>query len=280
MRALLYAAVAQELGAPISALNAPGVFPCDYALGRKTRAEIQRVITKRVQAVVGDYEYPAKCRLAAANDKLLPHEKHKKRRYQGKAEGEFECLYCKKRFKSEKYLDLHMERHHSTEVNGTTCLANFCDVFGTCPGGAFAKGKECNATRAIAAKHLCNDIMLECFPATSTAKALLAEMRRSLCGMLDCNARSMEGEEKDQRHTDLVVVIVLFCFIVLFGAGSMLVIYENGDEVLMWLNSLSAGTIFGENVARVTRALVRQRSTLQKKMSSGTPAKPQKYRGI
>ena len=48
--------------------------------------------------------------------------------------GFWKCGFCGKEFRSESFLERHFDAKHSHEVNpdGSTCLADFCDVLG-CP---------------------------------------------------------------------------------------------------------------------------------------------------
>lgn len=44
----------------------------------------------------------------------------------------FQCLFCRKRFVSEFYLDRHMEKHHTDKLiegDYAVCLADYCDLF-------------------------------------------------------------------------------------------------------------------------------------------------------
>lgn len=48
--------------------------------------------------------------------------------------GYWRCGFCQKQFRSEAFLDRHMDLRHHTEVDGNTtvCLGDFCDILG-CP---------------------------------------------------------------------------------------------------------------------------------------------------
>ncbi|CAD7943394.1 unnamed protein product [Amoebophrya sp. A25] len=126
--------------------------PCSRVVSRRVRFEIEKQILQ--PALKAGYTFPASC--AFMNDLYSEQEKFKKRlRTAGKAPyANWECLICGKKFRSEHYIDLHMERVHMEEFatrNSTTnvgagvkvakgvagsarsCSADYCDLFEICP---------------------------------------------------------------------------------------------------------------------------------------------------
>ena len=130
-----------------------------------------------------------------------------------------------KKFRSEYYLDLHMERHHMDETqNRSFCPADYCYLFpGVCtahrsmdggtngdggnshePLGAAARagagGSDdqdpsfCDESRHMILKEECEKLFLACFPLTSSSKTesssvvreLSVRFRREFCARLDC----------------------------------------------------------------------------------------------
>ena len=72
------------------------------------------------------FELPPACPFARAKDMYLEHERHKEvvRRTQ------YKSLYSDKTFKSEYYVDKHMDNRHSDKIpaGADVCLAEYCDV--------------------------------------------------------------------------------------------------------------------------------------------------------
>jgi hypothetical protein len=242
---------------------------CDRIISRRVRKEVETQIYKRVNKEISrNYSYPASCPLSTENDMLLALEQAKKRRYKGKQDGEFECTICAKKFKNEHYMDLHMQRAHSEVATGSTCFADFCFTFRTCekrPSRRPVKRSACNETAAAVARVQCEDMVMKCFPASGSGRHFGSDLRRSLCGMLDCDA--IEMQEHDTKHNnplELVVLIVLFLFVVIISLLALLVCFENGDDFVIWLAGLEVSGMFGGYLQGFSKSLVRFRAKAQK----------------
>lgn len=57
-------------------------------------------------------DLPISCALHPSLDMYSVHEAHKTSEHRS----DWQCLYCRKRFVSEKYLDKHLERFHSNLI--------------------------------------------------------------------------------------------------------------------------------------------------------------------
>eukprot|EP00435_Cladocopium_sp_Y103_P072072 s121_g39.t1 len=90
--------------------------PCPRGISRQVRKMVEKEILKPAERA-GIKEWPAACPLAPARDLWAGQErleKHKSRKRS--TTGMWTCGYCQKVFKSEHYLDLHLERHHMDEA--------------------------------------------------------------------------------------------------------------------------------------------------------------------
>jgi hypothetical protein len=228
------------------------------------------MLYKRVTKEIGpEFVYPPSCPLAVENDKLLPQEKAKKRRYKGRQDGEYECTFCGKKFKNEHYIDMHMERAHPDVAVGRTCFAEYCRVFGACEKKLprASKNKTCDVNASAAARDLCEDMVRSCFPISGPGRQLGSELRRSLCGMLDCTAKQwQEHDNKHHSNLELVVVVIVFLFVIIVGMLILLVFFENGDDLVEWLLGLQLAGWFGELVRSFGKTVLRSRSKVQKEV--------------
>ena len=60
------------------------------------------------------------CPLHPSNDRLRQHEEHK----QAVTQYQWKCALCGKMFRSESYIDLHLERkHHDTLPTNSTLVS-------------------------------------------------------------------------------------------------------------------------------------------------------------
>ncbi|CAE8647121.1 unnamed protein product, partial [Polarella glacialis] len=102
------------------------------ATSRHVRKVLEKEILKPVQKA-GVASWPQGCPLDPARD-LYGHQEKQKQKKRGSTTN-WTCNICQKVFKSEHYLDLHMERKHMNEAPATgVCLADYCEVFDVCYG--------------------------------------------------------------------------------------------------------------------------------------------------
>jgi hypothetical protein len=254
---------------------------CDRAISRRVRKEVETQIYKRVSKEISrNYSYPMSCPLSTENDMLLELEQGKKRRYKGKQDGEYECTICGKKFKNEHYMDLHMLRVHSEVAKGSTCFADFCFMFRSCekrPSRRPLKSSSCNETTAAQARIQCEEMVMKCFPVSGNGRQFGSDLRRSLCGMLDCDA--MELKDQDTKHNqqlELVVLVVLFLFVIIICLLILLVCFENGDDFIIWVAGLEVSGMFGGYLQGLSKSLLRFRNKAQKE----TGVKKTQHRSI
>eukprot|EP00397_Hematodinium_sp_SG-2012_P057202 GEMP01071278.1.p1 GENE.GEMP01071278.1~~GEMP01071278.1.p1 ORF type:complete len:194 (+),score=22.56 GEMP01071278.1:159-740(+) len=106
---------------------------CSRSIAREVRRKVDDDFVKGPLRVHGisDYVLPDNCPFKEQNDIWHYHESQKRRK---RVNGQltWECSICGKKFKSEHYLDVHMEAKHMNEATGNVCLANYCVVFDLC----------------------------------------------------------------------------------------------------------------------------------------------------
>ena len=108
-----------------SAQASPKGFPaCSRERSRHARAVLDEFFHPVVDK--NRFELPPACPFARAKDMYLEHERHKEvvRRTQ------YKSLYSDKTFKSEYYVDKHMDNRHADKIpaGADVCLAEYCDV--------------------------------------------------------------------------------------------------------------------------------------------------------
>ena len=89
----------------------------------------------------------------------------------------WKCGYCSKQFRSEGYLDLHMDRKHGDKLSHSGCLADACD-FLRCPSATSGVDATLNEKADDAAgkaqqrrMRLCQAEVYACAPQTDAASA-------------------------------------------------------------------------------------------------------------
>ena len=122
----------------------------------------------------------------------LDNELHKKEaRF-----GNWRCLYCNKVFKSEAYLELHIEnRHPGTIKRDGVCLADYCDVL-ECDlhstlfqPGRTGESLQCNSKVMERRRHRCHMVLDQCFPphGSQVATTLHHDFEHLYCEHLTCD---------------------------------------------------------------------------------------------
>mmetsp|Transcript_26695 Transcript_26695/g.48954 ORF Transcript_26695/g.48954 Transcript_26695/m.48954 type:complete len:284 (-) Transcript_26695:73-924(-) len=235
--------------------------PCNRVLSRTVRKSLEKEIL-RLSAKAGIESWPEGCPLDPKLDLYGPHEKQKQRKRPGSTPAQWTCGYCGKIFKSEHYLDLHMEHRHMNETpsNGA-CLADYCEVFELCDTGPRTRrGKEedCDPAALSSARLLCEDALMKCFPLDNPqSRKVHAQLSKHFCQTMDCRIRAEKKREHDMVMVPVIVLLIfvlLVCFLV-FSAVVCCVDYS--DDILLWMKDsgfASAGCI---------RRLVKGRETVR-----------------
>lgn len=114
-----------DLHAPASSADFAG---CSRSLSRKVRSVFDAAILSELSTEVMQ-AMPAECPLNPVWDMYRNQEEHKHEL----SSTEWKCDFCRKRFLSEHYLDLHFHRKHSDELvmnSSAVCLADLAPLVG------------------------------------------------------------------------------------------------------------------------------------------------------
>eukprot|EP00397_Hematodinium_sp_SG-2012_P030890 GEMP01032746.1.p1 GENE.GEMP01032746.1~~GEMP01032746.1.p1 ORF type:complete len:270 (+),score=39.12 GEMP01032746.1:163-972(+) len=228
---------------------------CSRSIAREVRRKVDDDFVKGPLRVHGisDYVLPDNCPFKEQNDIWHYHESQKRRK---RVNGQltWECSICGKKFKSEHYLDVHMEAKHMNEATGNVCLANYCVVFDLCEDSRGLKRNKfdaCIDEVQQLAHTLCDEAVALCFPIESRAKLVNIDLRRNYCAMMNCQIRR---EHKEQHHASLVstfplIIGILFIIVVIFLL--VLCCVDHSEEIVHALvNSRIASTGFLRNFIR------------------------------
>ncbi|CEM13784.1 unnamed protein product [Vitrella brassicaformis CCMP3155] len=205
---------------------------CSRAVSRWVRAALHEYIVPQAKKVVG-FKWPPKCGMDPDHDYYHYQESQKVKL----KSGHYQCSLCKKLFRTEYYIDVHMDTRHPDSINNAThCLADLCEVFDVCNGPPHRRRKPtsvCDEHKLEAAHELCDREVTRCFPLSSTARLLHVDVRRRYCSHLNCKDwlerhRSLHQETS---HTVVVAVAVIVMVVVLgFVAMCLLQVGEPVDE--------------------------------------------------
>jgi len=213
---------------------------CSRLISRNVRKRLDKDILKpaRQELAIVD-AWPSECPFDPAKDLYLRQEKQKQHKRTGGHghSSSWTCGLCGKAFKSEHYLDLHMERGHmdATPVNGV-CLADYCEVFDACSlinKARREKEKICeNETMAVAREH-CTTAMTKCFPLKQeVSRRLYAQNNRHWCQVLDCRVREHRKREEDNAHMPAIVLVILICLTCFVFFICMIYCVDYSDNVM------------------------------------------------
>mmetsp|Transcript_22461 Transcript_22461/g.49766 ORF Transcript_22461/g.49766 Transcript_22461/m.49766 type:complete len:282 (-) Transcript_22461:185-1030(-) len=261
--------------------------PCSRTKSRAVRQALGRVLwTPKVlkQVAKNNKTTPSDCPLDFRKDlyDVQEAQKHKLSTRGVVKLPEFTCGFCGRAFKSEHYLDLHMERRHMDKVpEDAFCLADYCEVFEVCnqqplelgapPGRkraaakrqAALKSEACNDTLMADAKEQCHILVHKCLPLSEGYGSMHVDASRNVCQMLDCHMRSNHALF---HHDGTVPVMILFIGLFL-AAGCcfavMLVSVEHGDWLLEAISSSGLASVASVRRLLRSRRVVRKRIGLE-----------------
>lgn len=170
---------------------------CARRASREARKRLESHVLSPIERWKLDVASPHACAWHPQRDYLADHEMVKSRVHSQ----EWHCKLCGKRFRSEHFLDLHLDRRHSHELPqpsdtpDAVCLADFCDIL-RCPSWV----EVAHRTDPMACSHAelrerrahCRETLRGCLPAdSSNASALLYErLDQDLCKPLSCEWRA------------------------------------------------------------------------------------------
>jgi len=119
----------------LAALSARAGAPTTRECPRLESAQASKIVNTVIGAMAEDLETTIAPGCPFHPDKSVFKRQNDHKEFE--RGGFWKCGFCSKEFRSEEYLDRHMDARHSHEVapTGSTCLADFCDVLG-CPAVA------------------------------------------------------------------------------------------------------------------------------------------------
>ncbi|CAJ2664248.1 unnamed protein product [Trifolium pratense] len=139
-----------------------------------------------------NYQLSTKCRLHHENDMFRDQEEHKI--YLDR--NEWQCGYCKKSFRDEKFIDQHLDnRHHNLlDLGHGKCLADLCGAL-HCDAVMNSKSSrsKCNPAAAARNRHLCESLADSCFPISDGPSA---SRLHELFLHQFCDAHTCSGKHK------------------------------------------------------------------------------------
>ncbi|XP_011084032.1 uncharacterized protein LOC105166382 isoform X2 [Sesamum indicum] len=134
------------------------------------------------------YQLSSQCRLHPNNDIFRDQEEHKIHI----DINDWQCGYCKKVFRAEKFLDQHFDNRHYNLLNVShgKCLADLCGAL-HCDFVMKSQSRKtkCNPAAAARNRHLCEDLADSCFPVNEgpSAARLHEFFLRQFCDAHSCS---------------------------------------------------------------------------------------------
>ncbi|CAN1239587.1 hypothetical protein LINGRAPRIM_LOCUS2420 [Linum grandiflorum] len=167
------------------------------------------------------YQIPTNCRLHPSNDLFRDQEQHKIN-YDF---NQWQCGYCKKSFRAEKFLDQHFDSMHLDLLNFTDikCLADICGALhcDSVMDSKSVKKTRCNPAAASKNRHLCESLADSCFPLNlgRSAARLHDLFLRQFCDALTCTGKKKlfpKGGKKSVSVFYLAISILSLMLLPLF----------------------------------------------------------------
>ncbi len=175
---------------------------CDRLLAREARKNIRDLFLKPARKA--GLEPSRECPFAPENDKLLPHEDSKAA--SRKTARMWRCTVCQKHFRTEAFLDKHLQRKHAEMMHShrhAECLADHCET-ARCPSWQATERarhkaaiEPCRPRELEARRRACSSLVLQCFGAHGRkSKDLVSALNASLCEPIACDWRDKCYGEK------------------------------------------------------------------------------------
>lgn len=155
------------------------------------------------------YQLSLHCRLHPDNDIYRDQEQNKIH----VDINEWRCGYCRKSFRSEKFLDQHFDNRHSNllNVSHSKCLADLCGAL-HCDLVMDIKSRKskCNPAAAARNKHLCEGLAHKCFPVNQgpSANRLHEIFLRQFCDAHTCSGGHKPFSRGGKKHTSIFYLAI------------------------------------------------------------------------
>mmetsp|Transcript_11328 Transcript_11328/g.26085 ORF Transcript_11328/g.26085 Transcript_11328/m.26085 type:complete len:293 (-) Transcript_11328:26-904(-) len=240
---------------------------CSRVLSRKVRKAVEKEVV-RLAAKAGLDTWPAGCPFDPQLDLYGSHEKQKQRKRPGSTSAQWTCGFCGKIFKSEHYLDLHMETKHMNETpaNGA-CLADYCEIFELCDPPQSSKSSKdaagddgCSPALLAEAKTRCEDALMQCFPLQQEAsRKVHAQLSKHFCQSLDCRIRAEKKREHDLVMVPVIVLLVFVLLVCFLFFSAVVCCVDYSDDILLWMKD--SGLASASSVKKIMKGRDTVRAT-------------------
>ncbi|KAG7023082.1 hypothetical protein SDJN02_14106, partial [Cucurbita argyrosperma subsp. argyrosperma] len=185
-----------------------------------------------------NYQVSTKCRLHPNNDLYRDQEQHKIHF----DINHWQCGYCRKSFRAEKFLDKHFDNRHYDLLNVShgKCLADLCGAL-HCDLKMDIKSRKSKCKPAAAArnKHLCESLADTCFPINEgpSASRLHELFLHQFCGAHSCTEKQKPFSRGAERQPGIFYMASSILILMLLPIFYVIVYLHrresrNGIEVL------------------------------------------------
>mmetsp|Transcript_11142 Transcript_11142/g.35439 ORF Transcript_11142/g.35439 Transcript_11142/m.35439 type:complete len:270 (-) Transcript_11142:56-865(-) len=152
---------------------------------------VRHLVEERIFPVASalSLEFSDDCPFHPGHDAFRDHEEHKTE-VRGSL---WKCEYCRKAFRTEGYLDRHMERRHMDRVPtvAPVCLADYCDALDCRNDRAqLTMLPRCDKMEIRLLRRDCESVFHKCFPPAHSASVRLAHdaLITDFCAGLACHS--------------------------------------------------------------------------------------------
>ncbi|OQR91687.1 hypothetical protein THRCLA_08909, partial [Thraustotheca clavata] len=196
---------------------------CSRELSREAMYILEQHVYRPAQYF--DFKMPSAelCPIAADQILFLDHESHKYRVHSNR----WKCGYCSKNFRTESYLDKHMDLKHSNEDERGICLGDICDILNCPTTRALHRHAKCSHNTVFRLKQQCLSLFQSCFPheepsintirrSEPISNILYESVVENICEAITC-----EGiyEEETNQVAEAFLGVIKFLLIVCLLVG-------------------------------------------------------------
>jgi len=197
---------------------------CSRSISRNVRKVLEADVLRLTRKEGLNGSLPG-CPWNPESDLYALHELNKKRRTGRGGSNGWTCGICNKTFKSDYYLDLHLERKHMdvAPVGESFCLADYCEIFEVCresKGSSVRRrsSQDCDDELLTKERQRCELALTRCFPLDQElSRKWHAKFSKDYCQVLRCSIRAERRRDSEQPLLPVIVpllVLLLSGFIV------------------------------------------------------------------
>lgn len=234
--------------------------PCNRKVSRDVQKSVEKEFTRdhgyKMEEFPDDCPFKAERHIWHFQDAQM-----QKKRVNGRVN--WVCGICGKSFKSEHYLDVHMEKRHMDTATGDVCLADYCEIFDVCDdattlrfsaetGFKRKKDDKCDEETQKRVQILCDDALNRCFPIKTDSKFLNIHLRRNFCAMMNCEIRKQFADQLYGSPLGIMPLMLgLVIVLAAFFLGVIFCVDYCEDIVAKLVNLRLASTGFLRNFIRL-----------------------------